>query len=96
MSGPTIPRPTDATSGLPGAVAAVSPIARLHRHGASRPSAVSAAEREHATEVVAHLLHRECGQWSWTAHAAAAHREEAGDIVGALCREGWGPGRSAA
>lgn len=92
MSGPTAPHPSQA----PRAPGTAPPVARLQRPAARRAAAVAAAERDHATEVVAHLLHRECGQWSWTAHAAAAHREQAGDIVAALCREGWGPGRSAA
>ena len=74
------------------AVSLATSVTGLRRPGAPpHPSDVTAADREHAAEVVAHLLHRECVQWSWTAHRAEAHREEALVIVGALCREGWGP-----
>ena len=70
----------------------VNPLARLLRPtSAGHPADVPVADREHAATVVAHLLHEECQQWSWTEHHAAAHRTEARRIVGALCREGWGP-----
>jgi hypothetical protein len=73
----------------------VSTVAALLRPGAApRAAVVSAAERDHAATVVAHLLHRECADWSWTTHAAEAHAAEARRIVGALCREGWGPSRT--
>jgi hypothetical protein len=52
---------------------------------------VAAADREHAATIVAHLLHEECQQWSWTEHHPETHRPEARRIVGALCREGWVP-----
>lgn len=93
MPGPTTPHPSRTPRG-PGS--AVPPVARMARRDAARPAAVPAAERDHATEVVAHVLHRECAQWSWTTHGAGAHREQASSIVGALCQEGWGPARSAA
>ena len=73
-------------------VPAHSPVAALMRPGARpRQAEVPAADREHATTVVCHLLHAECAQWSWTAHGPAAHRREAVRIVGALTREGWAP-----
>jgi hypothetical protein len=72
-------RPTDA-------------VAALMRPGATpRAAQVSSEEREHAAAVVAHLLHRECAEWSWTSHAPDVHRPDARRIVGALCREGWAP-----
>lgn len=69
-----------------------STVADLLRPGA-RPRAadVAPADREHAATVVAHLLHRECTQWSWTAHHPDVHLADARRIVGALCREGWAP-----
>lgn len=87
-----------ASSTTPSAPSApTSAVARLLRPAtAAGPSDVSADQREHAAEVVAHLLHRECVEWTWTAHRPQAHREEALRIVGALCREGWGPRSSAA
>ena len=67
-------------------------IAQLLRPAmAPRTSDVPVADREHAATVVAHLLHEECQQWSWTEHHPERHRPEARRIVGALCREGWGP-----
>ncbi|PVZ07779.1 hypothetical protein [Actinomycetospora cinnamomea] len=71
-------------------------VAQLLRP-ASRPraAAVDAEDREHAVTVVAHLLHAECEQWSWTVHHADVHRPEALRIVGALAREGWAPGPAA-
>jgi hypothetical protein len=67
-------------------------VAALMRPGASpRAADVSMEDREHAATVVAHLLHRECAEWSWTTHQSEAHRADARRIVGALCREGWSP-----
>ena len=67
-------------------------VAALMRPGASpRAARVTTEEREHAATVVAHLLHRECAEWSWTSHRPDAHRADARRIVGALCREGWSP-----
>jgi hypothetical protein len=67
-------------------------VAALLRPGASpRATPVSTEEREHAATVVAHLLHRDCAEWSWTSHQPDAHRADARRIVGALCREGWSP-----
>jgi hypothetical protein len=67
-------------------------IAALLRPGASpRAAHVSTDDREHAATVVAHLLHRDCAEWSWTSHRSDAHRADARRIVGALCREGWSP-----
>jgi hypothetical protein len=67
-------------------------VAALLRPGASpRAAQVSTDDREHAATVVAHLLHRECAEWSWTSHRPDAHRVDARRIVGALCREGWAP-----
>jgi hypothetical protein len=67
-------------------------VAQLMRPGgAPRSVDVPAEDREHAATVVAHLLHRDCVQWSWTEHHADTHRPEARRIVGALCREGWTP-----
>jgi hypothetical protein len=78
------------------AVPAHSPVAALMRPGTHpRAATVDAADREHAVTVVAHLLHAECEQWSWTTHHPDTHRPEALRIVGALTREGWAP-RSAA
>lgn len=72
-------------------------VAGLMRPGASpRAVDVSTEEREHAATVVAHLLHRECAEWSWTSHQPDAHRADARRIVGALCREGWSPAAPAA
>lgn len=68
-----------------------SSIAALLRPGAATRPPVPVADREHAATVVSHLLHEECRQWSWTEHHAEVHRPEARRIVGALCREGWGP-----
>ena len=74
------------------AVPAHSPVAALLRPGTHpRAVAVDAADREHAVTVVAHLLHAECEQWSWTTHHPDTHRQEALRIVGALTREGWAP-----
>jgi len=56
-----------------------------------RAAEVDAADREHAVTIVAHLLHAECEQWSWTTHRPDAHRQEALRIVGALTQEGWAP-----
>lgn len=70
----------------------VNNIATLLQPATSPPSTeVSAADREHAVTVVAHELHRDCPQWSWTEHRAEVHTAEARKLVGALCREGWGP-----
>jgi hypothetical protein len=78
------------------AVPAHSPIAALLRpRGHVRPADVAPDDREHAVTVVAHLLHAECEQWSWTTHRSERHRPDALRIVGALTREGWAP-RSAA
>jgi hypothetical protein len=67
-------------------------VAALLRPGvAPRAAQVSTDDREHAATVVAHLLHRECAEWSWTSHRPDAHRADARRIVGALCREGWAP-----
>jgi predicted component of type VI protein secretion system len=76
--------------------APVNSVAQLLRPG-SRPRAVAvdAEDREQAVAVVAHLLHAECEQWSWTVHRADAHRGDALRIVGALCREGWAPASAA-
>ncbi|MDT7743095.1 MAG: hypothetical protein QOE59_2173 [Actinomycetota bacterium] len=69
------------------------PVAALLRPGACpRAAHVSTDDREHAATVVAHLLHRDCAEWSWTSHRPEAHRADARRIVGALCREGWSPG----
>ncbi|GLZ46164.1 hypothetical protein Acsp06_23490 [Actinomycetospora sp. NBRC 106375] len=77
-------------------VPAHSPIAQLMRPGARpRVADIPVDDREHAVTVVAHLLHAECEQWSWTTHTADHHRADALRIVGALTREGWAP-RSAA
>jgi hypothetical protein len=67
-------------------------VAALLRPGAApRAAAVSTDDREHAAAVVAHLLHRDCVEWSWTSHRPDAHRADARRIVGALCREGRSP-----
>ncbi len=67
-------------------------VAALLRPGASpRAAHVSTDDREHAATVVAHLLHRDCAEWTWTSHRPEAHRADARRIVGALCREGWAP-----
>lgn len=67
-------------------------VAALMRPGATpRAADVPTEDREHAATVVAHLLHRECAEWSWTTHQPEAHRADARRIVGALCREGWSP-----
>lgn len=67
-------------------------IAELLRPG-SHPRSVDVPvqDRDHAAAVVAHLLHRDCAQWSWTEHHPDVHLPEARRIVGALCREGWAP-----
>ncbi len=68
-----------------------TPAHALLRHAQARAADVAVEDREHATTVVADLLHRECTEWSWTSHRSDAHRADARRIVGALCREGWGP-----
>lgn len=77
----------DAGSRRPGGA-----VAALMRPGSSpRAAEVSTEDREHAATVVAHLLHRECTEWSWMSHQPDAHQADARRIVGALCREGWSP-----
>jgi hypothetical protein len=68
-----------------------SPAHALLRLDRARAADVPVEDREHATTVVADLLHRECTEWSWTSHRSEAHRADARRIVGALCREGWAP-----
>ena len=68
-----------------------SVAALLRPAGAPGPQPVSSDDREHAATVVAHLLHRECPEWSWTSHRPDVHTADARRIVGALCREGWAP-----
>lgn len=77
---PTQARPSDA-------------VAALLRPGQAvgRAAEVPAEDREHAATVVAHLLHRDCAEWTWTSHRPDAHRADARRIVSALCREGWSP-----
>ena len=75
-----------------GSPAPVNTVAQLLRPGTTpRAIEVDPDAREHAAAVVAHLLHRDCNQWSWTEHHADVHRGEASRIVGALVREGWSP-----
>lgn len=73
-----------------------STVAELMRPGMRpRVGDVPVADRDHAVDVVSHVLHADCEQWSWTTHHPSAHRQEALRIVGALCREGWFPRRAA-
>ena len=95
MSAPPSGATTDVPDRPADDVAARRPsdaVAALMRPAAApRAARVSTKEREHAATVVAHLLHRECAEWSWTSHQPDAHRADARRIVGALCREGWSP-----
>ncbi len=68
-----------------------SPAHALLRPVLARGAQVAIEDREHASMIVADLLHRECTEWSWTSHRSEAHRADARRIVGALCREGWAP-----
>lgn len=91
LAGATTDAPDRATDDL-AARRPTEAVAALMRPAASpRAAQVSTEDREHAATVVAHLLHRECAEWSWTSHRSDAHRADARRIVGALCREGWSP-----